>query len=191
MLNFLILGIVVIWCHSFTKLTSVGGKYTAGSLLNFLLYFVPFYLLFYSSYILRRWLRMTRQMTSSTTSSIAPEEARSTVILGTTKHRCLHMCSLWTCMDVILSMDVMLYMHVMKIVTFEWMCWILWCLNECVGYFDVWMNVSDLDVCRDILYIVCANCAGFIIPAVLVILFSTKKIKPRLIYDGWGWAVVD
>jgi hypothetical protein len=32
MLTFLILGIVVIWCHSFTKLTGVRGKYTvAGS----------------------------------------------------------------------------------------------------------------------------------------------------------------
>jgi hypothetical protein len=33
------------------------------------------------------------------------------------------------------------------------------------------MNVLDLDV----LYIVCANCVGFLIPVVLVILFSTKK----------------
>jgi hypothetical protein len=40
-------------------------------------------------------------------------------ILDTTKCRCLHMCSLWTCMDVILSMDVMLYMDVMNIVMFE------------------------------------------------------------------------
>jgi hypothetical protein len=62
---------------------------------------------------------MTRQMTSSTTCSIAPEEARPAVILGTSKHRCLHMCSLWNCMDVILSMDVMLCMDVMNIVMFE------------------------------------------------------------------------
>jgi hypothetical protein len=46
------------------------------------------------------------------------------------------------------------------------------------------MNVSDLDVYMDVLYIVCANCASFVIPAVLVILFSTKKNKPRLTYDG-------
>jgi hypothetical protein len=44
------------------------------------------------------------------------------------------------------------------------------------------MNVSDLDVYMDVLYIVCANYAGFVIPTVLVILFSVKKIKPRLIY---------
>jgi hypothetical protein len=60
MLTFLILGIVVIWCHSFTILTGAEGKCTAGSLLNFLLYFVPFYLLFNSSYILHIRLRTTR-----------------------------------------------------------------------------------------------------------------------------------
>jgi hypothetical protein len=100
----------------------------------FLLYFVPFYLLLYSSYILRKRLQMTRQMTSSTSSSMALEEARPTAILGTTKRRCLPRCSLWTCIDVILSMEVMLCMDVMNIVMFEWMCWILWCLNECVGF---------------------------------------------------------
>jgi hypothetical protein len=100
-------------------------KCTTCSLLNFLFYFEPFYLLFYSSYILCWRLRMTRQTTSSTTSSIASEEARSAAILGTTKRRCLHMCSLWTCIDVILSMDVMLCMDVMNIVMFELMCWIL------------------------------------------------------------------
>jgi hypothetical protein len=42
------------------------------------------------------------------------------------------------------------------------------------------MNVSNLDV----LYIVCVNCAGFIIPVVLVIQFSAICLKPRLIYDG-------
>jgi hypothetical protein len=45
------------------------------------------------------------------------------------------------------------------------------------------MNVLDLDVYMDVLYIVCANCVGFVILAMLVILFSTKKFKPRLIYD--------
>jgi small-conductance mechanosensitive channel len=117
--TFLILDITIIWCHFFTKLTGVGGKCTAGSLLTFLLYFVTFYLLFYSSYILRRWLQTTRQTTSSTTSLIAPEEARSAAILGTTNRRCLYMCSLWTCMDMILSIDVMLCVDVMNIVMFE------------------------------------------------------------------------
>jgi hypothetical protein len=32
MLTFFILGITIIWCHFFTKLTSVGEKCTAGSL---------------------------------------------------------------------------------------------------------------------------------------------------------------
>jgi hypothetical protein len=41
------------------------------------------------------------------------------------------------------------------------------------------MNVLDLDVYMDILYIVCANCAGFVIPAVLVVLLSTKKFKAQ------------
>jgi hypothetical protein len=38
------------------------------------------------------------------------------------------------------------------------------------------MNVLDLDVYMNVLYIVCANCAGFLIPVVLIILFSIKKI---------------
>jgi hypothetical protein len=33
------------------------------------------------------------------------------------------------------------------------------------------MNVLDLDVYIDVQYIVCVNCVGFVIPAVLVILF--------------------
>jgi hypothetical protein len=37
------------------------------------------------------------------------------------------------------------------------------------------MNVLDLDVYMDVLYIVCTNYAGFIILIVLVILFSAKK----------------
>jgi hypothetical protein len=37
------------------------------------------------------------------------------------------------------------------------------------------MNVLDLDVYMDVLYIVCANCAVFLIPAMLVIVFSAKK----------------
>jgi hypothetical protein len=46
------------------------------------------------------------------------------------------------------------------------------------------MNVLDLDAYMDVLYIVCRNCAGLVIPAMLTILFSAKRIKPRLIYDG-------
>jgi hypothetical protein len=97
--------------------------------LNFILCFVPFYLLFYSFYILRSRLRMTQQMTSSTSSSIAPEEARSAVILGTTleeearlvaihgttKCQCCHVFTL----NLILSIDFMLCMHVMNIVKFK------------------------------------------------------------------------
>jgi hypothetical protein len=46
------------------------------------------------------------------------------------------------------------------------------------------MNVLNLDVYMDVLYIVCANYACFVISAVLDVLFSVKKIKPKLIYDG-------
>jgi uncharacterized membrane protein len=74
-LTFLIIGIVVVWCHSFTKLIGAGGKSIAGLLSNILLYFVSFYLLFYSLYILHMRLRTTRQMTSSIISLIALEEA--------------------------------------------------------------------------------------------------------------------
>jgi hypothetical protein len=42
------------------------------------------------------------------------------------------------------------------------------------------MNMLDLDVYMDVMYIVCANYANFVIPAVLVILFSAqKKIKAQ------------
>jgi hypothetical protein len=37
------------------------------------------------------------------------------------------------------------------------------------------MNVLDLDVYVDILYIVCVNCADFVILTVLVILFAAKN----------------
>jgi hypothetical protein len=37
------------------------------------------------------------------------------------------------------------------------------------------MNLLDLDVYMDVLYIMCANYAGFLIPVVLIILFSVKK----------------
>jgi hypothetical protein len=46
------------------------------------------------------------------------------------------------------------------------------------------MNVLDLDMYMDVLYIVCANCVGFVILAMLVILFSTTFFIPRLIYDN-------
>jgi hypothetical protein len=42
----------------------------------------------------------------------------------------------------------------------------------------------------DVMYIVCANCVGFVIPVVLVILFSAKK-RPGLIYDNRGLTVID
>jgi hypothetical protein len=93
-LIFLILGIAIIWCHYFTKLTSAGKNAHQVHFLNFLLCFVHFHLLFYSSYILRRRLWTTRHITSSTTSSKAPEEARPAAILGTTKRRCLHVFTL-------------------------------------------------------------------------------------------------
>jgi hypothetical protein len=142
MLTFLILGIAVNWCHLPSWNLLVPGENAQHvHFPKFLYCFVPFYLLFYSFYILRRWLRMTQQMTSSTSSSISPEEARPTVtlgttpeeeawlaaILGTTKCRCLHVFTLdmWSCLW-------MFCMHAMNIVKFEWMCWILWSLNECV-----------------------------------------------------------
>jgi hypothetical protein len=46
------------------------------------------------------------------------------------------------------------------------------------------MNVLNLDVYIDVLYIVCVNCTSFVILAMMVILFSTIFLKPRLIYNG-------
>jgi hypothetical protein len=155
MLTFLILVITIIWCHSFTKLTSARGK-----CLNFLLYFVPFYLLFYSSYILRRRLRMTQQMTSWTTSSIAPEEARTAAILGF-RRWWLHVFAL----D--LYMDVMLY-GLLCCVWISCMLWRMLYLNECVGFECVYECLNQCVF----------EYACFVISVVLVILFSVKKINP-------------
>jgi hypothetical protein len=44
--------------------------------------------------------------------------------------------------------------------------------------------VLDLDVYIDVLYIMCVNYIGFVIPVVLVILFPIIFLKPELIYDG-------
>jgi hypothetical protein len=41
------------------------------------------------------------------------------------------------------------------------------------------MNVLDLDVYMNVLYMMCTNCVSFIISAVLVILFSVKKFKAQ------------
>jgi hypothetical protein len=46
------------------------------------------------------------------------------------------------------------------------------------------MNVLDLDVYMNVMYIVCANYTYFLISVGLVILFSVFFLKPRLIYDG-------
>jgi hypothetical protein len=145
MLTFLILCIIIIWCHSFTKLIGTEEKYIAASLLNFLLCFIYFYLLFYSSYIILRRLQTTWQMSSWTISSITPEEAWTTAILGS-RHQCLHVFALDLYMDVMLCIN---FMHVMNIVMFEWMC--IW----------IWMCIMWI-------------CVSFVIPAVLVILFSKK-----------------
>jgi hypothetical protein len=129
-LTFLIIGITIIWCHSFTKLAGARGKSTIGLLLNTLVYFIFFYLLFYSSYILCRRLRMTRQTNSSTTSSIALEEARTTVILGYKLEYveldvdvsiyviCVDVLYGYEC-DVVYGYDVMNYMDVMKYTLYE------------------------------------------------------------------------
>jgi hypothetical protein len=44
--------------------------------------------------------------------------------------------------------------------------------------------VLDLDVYIDVMYIMCVNYVGFVIPVVLIILFPTIFLKPGLIYDG-------
>jgi hypothetical protein len=41
---------------------------------------------------------------------------------------------------------------------------------------DVWMNVLDLCVHMDVLYIMWIYCASFVILAVLVIMFFAKKL---------------
>jgi hypothetical protein len=35
----------------------------------------------------------------------------------------------------------------------------------------------DVMLCMDVMNIVCANCIGFVIPTLVVILFFAKKIK--------------
>jgi hypothetical protein len=47
------------------------------------------------------------------------------------------------------------------------------------------MNVMDMDMYMDVLYIGCANCASFVILAMMIIPFSAKKkLKPGLIYES-------
>jgi hypothetical protein len=50
--------------------------------------------------------------------------------------------------------------------------------HACYEYCDVWMNVLDMDVYMGVLYIMCIDCASFVIPAVLVILFSANSLNP-------------
>jgi hypothetical protein len=158
--------------------------------LNFLLCFGLFYLLFYSSYILLRWLQMIWQMTSSTTFSKAPKEARPvvilgttieeawlTVILGTTKWQCLHMFTL----DLYVHIDLWSCLWILCCVC---MRWILWSLNEWVGYCDLWMNALDLDVYMDILYIMCAICKFCNFSCAGYTAFMQKKLQHRLTYDS-------
>jgi hypothetical protein len=162
-LTFLIIGIAVIWCHSFTKPTSAGGKYTAGSLLNFLLCLVSFYLLFYSSYILHKQLRMTWQMTSSTTSLTAPEEAWTAEILGS-KHRCENVLDLnlygYIWCDVVNGCDVMNIVILYEIA----------CLNECVWFECIVYYVNLL--CR----FYNSNCDGYNV--------SSNRTLASIVYDG-------
>jgi hypothetical protein len=99
------LGIAVIWCNSFTKLTNARRKFIAGSLSKLFILLCTFLstllLILYHS----QAPSDDPEMTSSTTSSIAPEEAQPVAILGTTpeeearlavildttKCRCLHL----------------------------------------------------------------------------------------------------
>jgi hypothetical protein len=157
-LTFLIIGIAIICCHSFTKLTDAGGKCRADALLKFLLSFVSFDLLFYSPYILHRRLQTTRQMTSSTTSSIAPKEARTVEILGS-KHRCENVFDLnlygYIWCDVVYVRDVVNRCDVMNIMILYGFA----CLNECVGfgcgcivyYVNLWCRFCN------------SSCVGYII----------------------------
>jgi hypothetical protein len=182
-LTFLVLGNTVIWCHSFTKFTGAKGKCTAGSLSKLFTLLCTILstllLILYPSQAASDDLAndfINNMFNSSGGGSTDSDPLYSSgggstgVILGTTKHRCLHVFTL----D-LYGRDLVYGCYVVYI----WTWWILWCLNECVGYSDVWMNVLDLDVYMDILYIVCANSAGFLIPSVLVILFSTtKKYSP-------------
>jgi hypothetical protein len=113
-------------------------------------------------------------MTSSTTSLTAPEEARPAAILGTaseearlvailgtTKCRCLHVFTL----NLYVHMDLWSCLRILCCVC---MWWILWSLNECIEYCDLWMNVLYLDVYIDVLYIMYtmyifynSSCAGY------------------------------
>jgi hypothetical protein len=84
-------------------------------------------------YILRKQLWTTRQMTSSTTSPIAPEEARTTTILGS-KHQCENVFDLnlygYIWCDVVYGCDVVNKCDVMNIVILHGFV----CLNERVRF---------------------------------------------------------
>jgi hypothetical protein len=166
--NFLIIGVTINWCHSFTKLIWTRGKFTTYSLLNILFCFVFFYLLFYSSYILRRWLQTTHQPNSLTTSSIAPEEAQTMANLI-----CKRRCNLWILNNVILCVWIWIcgcwccvWMNYICECECECCLWILW---TCM---DLDMNVDVYVLCMDKLYMwMWLYCAGFKIPDVELVVF--------------------
>jgi hypothetical protein len=53
------------------------------------------------------------------------------------------------------------------------------------------MNVLNLDVYMNVLYIVSANCKGFVILAVLVIVFSAFSFKTHANLRWLRWTIVD
>jgi hypothetical protein len=144
MLTFFMIGITIIWCHSFTKLTGTGEKSTTGSLLNTLVCFICFYLLFYLSYILRRRFWMIGQTNSLTTSLIA---LVCRVGCGCFNVICMDVLYGYEC-DVVYRYDVMNYIvygyGVITILCMDMMKYILYecdtyILHECDEVYSVWM----------------------------------------------------
>jgi hypothetical protein len=135
-LAFLILGIVINWCHSFTKLTGTWGKCTTGSLSKLFTLLCTFpstlLLILYPSQSVSDDSGndfINNLFNSSRGGSIDDDSWYNSRGGGSTYgDPWYHKVSMFPCVHfalVILSMDVMYCMHVMNIVKFERICWIL------------------------------------------------------------------
>jgi hypothetical protein len=148
MLTFLILGIIIIWCHSFTKLTGVGRKCTTGSLSKLFTLLCTFLstllLIIYPSQATsddptNDFINNLFNSSRGGSTNVDPWYSSKGRLTGVDPwyykaliSACVHFRLVWTWSC--LWMLCCVYMDEIKIVMFEWICWILWCLNECVGF---------------------------------------------------------
>jgi hypothetical protein len=134
-LTFFILGVTVNWCHYFTKLTSAGGKCTIGSLSKLFTLFYTFLstllLILYPSQVASNdpANNFVNNLFNSSRGGSTSDDPWYNSRGGSTgddpwyyevsMFACVHFGLVCAYELVILSTDLMLYMHVINIVKFE------------------------------------------------------------------------